>query len=1427
MGSKTQTTAEGLSKPHHPENEVNQVIAPHPNTRLSPEGSSADDEAPSKESTKINQSPPQWLPRSLKWQYLCVVLATTFVILAVVIALHATSQAQSGLADDDGSSGTYFISRFVPTLVAVAYVFSTTVILDDVKRSEPFARLSSQAGAPVINTLFWVPGAWWATLYDSLPSTKRKQAFSFAMFCSSSVLILGFLILSPFSSTLLVTQDVVFSQDTTFGQLSLSSSLPIRATASSTTYFRTIGNVLQNVTTSAWITENYAILPFWPADVKEGPMGAFVGTGSEVWSAETLVINTELECEALDLAEVSLNRNPEITMDAAPFISFESSSGCRLSMTVDNSTSYVPFASWTAPSDFASDDAWASNTSGCVGDDVMLYATALFVDNDNIPAPDPNAHAKGSLCSAHYYLANTTVTVSVGSGESVVSIDEEAYKRTRQPVPSNFLDVPGLQTLFLNTTSWPQRLFSGYYIELRGPGALLAAGYEYSLGDLVQDQMSLSKATRLKQRFLGEVLRDTFDSALLLDDPRIQVVGKVRTNRRRVVVVPVAAVTLEVVLSINLILLLVTFVASRPSRRPLQLHADPATSINIASLVLQDLNTLRPLNDPSILTPAGLLAEIKDLWCKNIDNVLYIFDSGHRNPQNTTKLIEKVKKKSSLPWVLHLIPATCLFFILLAISVAIAALLGYSETDGLYQTAFVYQIGFEFAGMQLDAINPASILTTLLASSIALWWGSVDSSIRKLQPFLALAKLPLKGTDGAGLSYESSYMLWAAARALKRKQWILVLVTCGAFQAEIFTIAMSALWSRTHSVRSFVIDVPVSLEIRQVPLLMVGHFNDHDFYSSAYEGEVLRETFINQTTSWMYGANIQLTLNGSEPAWSSNGWSFAPVDLSSVPSRVTQNIGKDPSTADETGAPLPSATLAILDTAGVHARLECTPYDNLDDSSNWTTKQNLTNSTYWNTTVNPSLETAYELGTIACSTDNPNIGLGMFCGSAGGINVSTTFYVQPPQLACCENRTGDAFGPASVGYWSANRPPGRLYPEVSDVYPFNITIKWLRGTPQEGFVMANASAESRRLLWHEPPQMTALNCRPILETANAHVTVDIASHKVHDFTITSETIPVPNAWTDIFSYHIADEEYPSDINGYPVNITVSSGAYFLAAMVGASDTSALSATARSGYPDIESLDDQTFNIREPGFNLDYMSYSMYSLVGFDPTALLDKGILEKKAQQVFSTFFQHFASTSVTTTGGGWAFQKLDERLPTDLTDVADRSMVDPPANPRAGEMVTVEVLQPIEVLRMSRVAAAIALAILLWLLVTTVALTYRSQNYKARLRWRIETIADVIMMVSGSERLIELVKDKGSRGAKYDSDAREILGEFVTKAGTKRWGVELVANEAEEAQSRRTSVTGAIIGRPASSSLARPSVSEPLLSERVQDQSIAHGTRA
>jgi hypothetical protein len=58
----------------------------------------------------------------------------------------------------------------------------------------------------------------------------------------------------------------------------------------------------------------------------------------------------------------------------------------------------------------------------------------------------------------------------------------------------------------------------------------------------------------------------------------------------------------------------------------------------------------------------------------------------------------------------------------------------------------------------------------------------------------------------------------------------------------------------------------------------------------------------------------------------------------------------------------------------------------------------------------------------------------------------------------------------------------------------------------------------------------ALNCLPIIESANANVTVDSGTGVVHEFKILSDPVDCPDAWSDVYSYHnrtsgSLDEEY--------------------------------------------------------------------------------------------------------------------------------------------------------------------------------------------------------------------------------------------------------------------------------------------------------------
>jgi hypothetical protein len=78
--------------------------------------------------------------------------------------------------------------------------------------------------------------------------------------------ILGFLAMSPLSSSLLSSQDVSVPKRVDFERMTPKADSALAMNAGRETYFRTIGHLLQNVSTSAWISDNYTILPFWPSD---------------------------------------------------------------------------------------------------------------------------------------------------------------------------------------------------------------------------------------------------------------------------------------------------------------------------------------------------------------------------------------------------------------------------------------------------------------------------------------------------------------------------------------------------------------------------------------------------------------------------------------------------------------------------------------------------------------------------------------------------------------------------------------------------------------------------------------------------------------------------------------------------------------------------------------------------------------------------------------------------------------------------------------------------------------------------------------------------------------------------------------------------------------------------------------------------------
>ena len=183
----------------------------------------------------------------------------------------------------------------------------------------------------------------------------------------------------------------------------------------------------------------------------------------------------------------------------------------------------------------------------------------------------------------------------------------------------------------------------------------------------------------------------------------------------------------------------------------------------------------------------------------------------------------------------------------------------------------------------------------------------------------------------------------------------------------------------------------------------------------------------------------------------------------------------------------------------------------------------------------------------------------------------------------------------------------------------------------------------------------------------------------------------------------------------------------------------------------EDLNDKTFNFRLPGLNLDYMSYAMFSLVQKNPQALLDLTTLHRVANEVFSTFFQHYASNNVSLTDGGRVFQPIGASLPFGLPPIVNFSTnqassyqdsnIRPPTN--LNNTIEATIHYPVNELIMSPTAVYLCLAILT-LLTGIASLVYFFPHNAAQFKnlpRDMETLASIIALVYDSPKLQEWVQ--------------------------------------------------------------------------------------
>lgn len=368
---------------------------------------------------------------------------------------------QDGLGVDDGSSILLFGWRFTPSLLAVLYVQLTAMLLDDVKRTECFAQLARPGGAPAVSTLLRAPGTWWNALTTSL-SKRNGSKRSWLLLSSALINVLGFLMISPLSPSLLESTDVAVTKNIQFNRIA--PQRPLNLTIGRDTKLRILRHLLQNVTTSAWISDDYTILPFWPSDLASPPLGPLLSAVPQNWQANTLVLNTELECEPLsiigtkttsvyNITKITSTNNVyagSISNNTWPWgnlnntITLASNSGCTSNVTwIGQGSLWYSLATFPTSDttiiehSTETDAAWMASGMALRQSDKCGEKESILV------APGPNEKPDrsrfiGHLCAATYYMARLDVTAYISPTSSELVFNEDEYRKKRTKVYETF-----------------------------------------------------------------------------------------------------------------------------------------------------------------------------------------------------------------------------------------------------------------------------------------------------------------------------------------------------------------------------------------------------------------------------------------------------------------------------------------------------------------------------------------------------------------------------------------------------------------------------------------------------------------------------------------------------------------------------------------------------------------------------------------------------------------------------------------------------------------------------------------------------------------------------------------------------------------------------------------------------------------------------
>jgi hypothetical protein len=558
------------------------------------------------------------------------------------ILLHWQSQKNQGLCSEDVA---IFGWKFIPTLITVIYSRFTAILLENVQRTEPWARMarpsSSVPGATF--TILEKPRSWWVALTSGLRKNRNGGVRSWVVVLCCTVHILAVLVISPLSAALLGTKVLQITVDlVSMKRIGPIGGPELKFRADRGTFLRTSVAQLQNYSSSPWVTDEYFVLPFWPADLENTQWSPYYSSPQR-WSAMTHVFKADFKCSKLELTGTELYLRHATDEESRSGISdphylasirLEAEGGCTYNLTFDGSHNYNAIldnyqsgiGSWSTIDSFSKLDTDEKDPRIILGErcqeDESILLSTKWIDTNLPPKQEftKTFSVVGYVCNASYNVAEMVVQASLTETSFVVEVDQYEFGKISATNPSNRLNLSSIRNVMLTPEFFeyvPQskgddslgHLADTSSVPFQGATALLSTMYSQNMSAMIQDPDIPRNAARIRRRFFAETLQTTFSASGMTNG---EIVSGTKSNleRRIVVSMPVASVICGLTI-FSFVLLIIVLLLLRSGHRRLNALHNPTTIAGILSMVQSNHTSLSTFRDMSPYSRRGLKAKLR------------------------------------------------------------------------------------------------------------------------------------------------------------------------------------------------------------------------------------------------------------------------------------------------------------------------------------------------------------------------------------------------------------------------------------------------------------------------------------------------------------------------------------------------------------------------------------------------------------------------------------------------------------------------------------------------------------------------------------------------------------------------------------------------------------------------------------------------